>query len=179
MVGKLRCNASSENLSYKKSSVERHTKSKKHEADLANIARNKTESQSMKECLHKRATQENPTASTLPSEIQFYRYELVESALLAGVALSKVDAMHPFLEKYGHRLTSRALLSELIPAMLHREKETLKDVSVVKDVSLIFDRTVRLGDALAIVVRVFQDDLYEPTQRLIRLIFSAMSVSQL
>ena len=92
---------------------------------MANIARNKTESQSIKECLQKRARQENATGSTLLSEIQFYRYELVESPLLAGVALSKVDAMRPlFPEKYGHRLTSRAHLSELIPAILLREKET-------------------------------------------------------
>ena len=34
-------------------------------------------------------------------KVQLYHYELVESALLAGVALSKVDAMRPFLEKYG------------------------------------------------------------------------------
>ena len=84
---------------------------------LANTTRNKAESQSIKECLQKRARRENATGSTLPSEIQLYRYELVESSLLAGVPLSKVDAMRPFVEKYGHRLTSRAHLSELTPAI--------------------------------------------------------------
>ena len=42
-----------------------------------------------------------------------HRYELVESALSGGVALSKVDAMRPFLEKYGQRLTSSATLVSL------------------------------------------------------------------
>ena len=63
--------------------------------------------------------EENAARSTLPSEIQSYRYELVESALLAGVALSKVDTMRPVREKYGHWITSRAQLSELISAILH------------------------------------------------------------
>ena len=67
MGGKLGCNACSENLSDKKSSIE--GKSKKHEAALANITRNKAESQSIKECPQKKARQENATVSTLPSEI--------------------------------------------------------------------------------------------------------------
>ena len=74
----------------------------------------------------------------MPSEIQLYRYELVKSALLAGVALSKVDAMRPFLEKYGHRLTSRAQLREVIPAILDRVKETSKEeLKSVKEVLVI------------------------------------------
>ena len=75
--GKLRCNACSKNLRDKKSSLDRHTKSKKQETGLASIRRNKTESQSIAECLQKRARQESAAGSTLPSEIQLYRYELV------------------------------------------------------------------------------------------------------
>ena len=75
--------------------------------------------------------------------------------------------MHPFLEKYGHWLTSRAHLIELIPAILLREKKTLKEQpKCIRDVSVIFDGT---AEALAIVVRSFQEDPYKPTQRLIRL----------
>ena len=167
--GKLRCNACSEVLSDKKSSIERHTKSKKHEKGLADIERNKSEQHSIKECLQKRAKRENASGSTLPSDIQLYRYELVESALSAGVALSKVDAMRPCLEKYGHRLTSSAHLSEFIPAVLDKEKETLKEeLKVAKEASVISDGTARLGEALAIVVRYIQQDL-KPTQRLIGL----------
>ncbi len=68
--GKLRCNACNEVLADKKSSIERHTKSKKHEKGLADIERNKSEQQSIKECLQKRAKQENASGSTLPSDIQ-------------------------------------------------------------------------------------------------------------
>ncbi|PFX26134.1 6-phosphogluconate dehydrogenase, decarboxylating [Stylophora pistillata] len=53
--GRLRCNACSEVFSDKKSFFERHTKSKKREKGLADIERNKSEQQSIKECLQKRA----------------------------------------------------------------------------------------------------------------------------
>ena len=106
----------------------------------------------------------------MPSEINLYRYELVESALFAGVTVSKVDTMRPFVEKYGHRLTRRAHFSELVPVILHREKETLNEkLKSKKEVSVIFDGTAHLGEALANVVRFFQEDLYKPTQHLIRL----------
>ena len=83
--GKPRCYACSEVLSDKKSSIERHTKSKKHEKGLDDIERNKSEQQSIKKCLQKRAKRENASGSTLSSDIQLYRYELVESALSGGV----------------------------------------------------------------------------------------------
>ena len=136
---------------------------------LIDIERNKSEQQSIKECLQKGAKWENASGSTLPSDIKLYRYELVESALSGGVALSKVDAMRPFLEKYGYRLTSSAHLSEIIPAVLTKEKETSKEgLKVAKEASVTFDGTDMLREALAIVVRYIQQDL-KPTQRLIRL----------
>ena len=44
-----------------------------------------------------------------------------------------------------------------------------KELKSVKEVSLIFNGMALLGEALAIVVHFFQEDLYKPTQRLIRL----------
>ena len=44
-------------------------------------------------------------------------------------------------------------------------KEERKSVKVVL---LVFDETARLGEALAIVVRFLQEDLYKPNQRAIR-----------
>lgn len=74
--GKFKCKASSEVLSAKKSSIERHTKSKKHEKGLADIERNKSEQQSIKECLQKRAKQENASGISGSSEVAF-RYTTV------------------------------------------------------------------------------------------------------
>ena len=101
--------------------------------------------------------------------MRLFRFEVVESFLSGGIALAKVDALRPLLEKYGHRLTNRAHLSELIPAGLENEKDKLKkELKDVKEASVIFDGTARLGEALAVIVRYVQEN-FQPTQRLIRL----------
>ena len=77
--------------------------------------------------------------------------------------------MRPFLEKHDHRLTSSTHLNELIPTVLDKEEETLKEeLKVAKEASVFLDGTARLGEALAIVVRFIQED-FKPTQRLVRL----------
>ena len=70
--GKLRCNACSEFISNKKSSIDKHVKSKKHEKGLSDIAKNKLDSQTIMEFEEKRSertckrvdfTNRNATAS--------------------------------------------------------------------------------------------------------------------
>ena len=166
---KLRCNACSEIISEKKSSIEKHIKSKKNERGLSEIAKSKSESQTITACLQRRDNREKACGSTLPAEMRLFRFEVVESFLSGGIALAKVDALRPLLEKYGHRLTNRAHLSELIPAVLENEKDKLKkELKDVKEAFVIFDGTARLGEALAVTVRYVQEN-FQPTQRLIRL----------
>ena len=166
---KLRCNACREIISEKKRSIEKHIKSKKHERGLSEIAKSKSESQTITACLQRRDNRKKACGSTLPAEMRLFRFEVVESFLSGGIALAKVDALRPLLEKYGHRLTNRAHLSELIPAVLENEKDKLKkELKDVKEASVIFDGTARLGEALAVIVRYVQEN-FQPTQRLIRL----------
>ena len=122
---KLRCNACSVIICEKKSSIEKHIKSKKHERGLSEIAKSKSESQTITACLQRRDNREKACGSTLPAEMRLFRFEVVESFLSGGIALAKVDALRPLLEKYGHRLTNRAHLSEPIPAVLEDEKDKL------------------------------------------------------
>ena len=85
------------------------------------------------------------------------------------IPLSKVDILSPLLEKYGHRLTHSVNLREIVPAVLEKDREKLlSELESVKEASVIFDGTARMGEALAIIVRFVQED-YIPTQRLIRL----------
>ena len=101
--------------------------------------------------------------------MRLFRFEMVESFLSGGIALAKVDALRPLLETSGHKLTNCAHLSELIPAVLENEKDKLKkELKDVKQASVIFDGTARLGEALAVIVRYVQEN-FQPTQRLIRL----------
>ena len=112
---------------------------------------------------------EHPSGSTLPAEIRLFRFEIVECVISGGIPLSKLDILRPLLEKCGHRLTHSANLREIIPAVLEKEREKLlSELESVKEASVIFDGTARMGEALAIIVRFVQED-FIPTQRLIRL----------
>jgi len=124
--GNLRCDACRETLSKKKSSVKKHVSSIKHIKALENIEKSKKKDQNIK--------------------------ELVEALLKAGIPLLKVDSLRPFLEKYGHRLTSRNHLAEFIPMIRQKEIDFVKsEIAANSAFSVIFDGSTRLGEALAII----------------------------
>ena len=157
--GNLRCNACSETLSLTKSSIDKHIKSSKQTNGVARIAKDKKQSQSIVDCLKRRDMREHPSGSTLPAEIRLFRFEIVECAISGGIPLSKVDILRPLLEKYGHRLTHSANLREIIPAVLEKEREKLlSELESVKEASVIFGGTARMGEALAIIVPFVQED---------------------
>ena len=59
-------------------------------------------------------------------------------------------------------------MKDIIPSVLEKEREKIKaEIQNVQEVSMIFDGTARLGEALAIVIRYVQEN-FKPTQRLIR-----------
>ena len=105
----------------------------------------------------------HPNGSTLPADKRLFRFEIVECVLTGGIPLSKVDVLHPLLEKYGHRLTHSTNHREIIPAVLEKEKEKLRtELETVKEASVIFDGTATMGEALAIVIHFMQED-FKPT----------------
>jgi hypothetical protein len=58
-------------------------------------------------------------------------------------------------------------MKDIIPSVLEKEREKIKaEIQNVQEVSMIFDGTARLGEALAIVIRYVQEN-FKPTQRLI------------
>lgn len=172
--GKLRCDACKEIISKKKSSVKKHVASQKHLKSKDAIRREKKRDQSVKDLLTKNS---EAKGATLPEETRLHRFELVESFLKAGIPLLKVDTLRPFLEKYGHRLTSRSHLTEMIPLILKKERDLVKSEIAKNDAfSVIFDGSTRLGEALAIVVR-FVDDRWNVQQRLVKLEVLARSVN--
>ena len=154
MSGKLRCDACKETVCKKKSSVSKHIASQKHIKSKEVIAKSKKKDQSIVDLMKRNDEQMNPKGSTLPKDMRLYRYELVESLLTTGIPISKVDNLRPFLEKYGHRLTSSSHLTELIHLILKREKDCVKsEIATTDSFSVIFDGSTRLGEALPIVVR--------------------------
>ena len=160
----LRCDACKETISKKKSTVRKHINSVKHDAKRA-IQNSKKRDQSLLTFLRRKDEEDNPKGETLPEDMRLFRFDLVEAFLSAGIPLSKIDHLRSFLEKYGHRLTAHGHLSQMIPSIIEKEKETLKtELSLVDGCSVIFDGSTRLGEALAIIVR-FVDDEWNVQQR--------------
>ena len=86
----------------------------------------------------------------------------------AAVRLSKVDAFRDLLEENSFRLTDRRHMCDHIPFIITQEKADIKAEIVGKPVSVVFDGTTKLGEAMAIVIR-FVDNSFAITLRLIRL----------
>ena len=166
----LRCDACKETISKKKSTVRKHMNSVKYNDAKRAIQNSKKRDQSLLTFLRRKDEEDNPKGETLPEDMRLFRFDLVEAFLSAGIPLSKIDNLCSFF------LTAHGHLSQMIPSIIEKEKETLKtELSLVDGCSVIFDGSTRLGEALAIVVR-FVDDEWNVQQRLIRLQVLAKSL---
>jgi hypothetical protein len=138
LSGGLICDACKETISKKKSSAKKHIQSQKHIKLKDVIKKSKKKDQSIRDLMARNTTGSKAKGSTLTEDMRLYRYELVETLLNAGIPLSKADIMRPFLEKYGHRLTSHSHLAEFIPWILQKEKDTVKAEIAANDIFPLF-----------------------------------------
>ena len=107
--------------------------------------------------------------ATLPTDMRVFRFEVGETLLMASIPISKTNVLHPLFEKYAHSLTASTHMKDIIPSVLVREQEKVKaKLQKVKHVSVIFDGTAQLGEALAIVAHYVGRD-FKPTQCLVGL----------
>ena len=97
-----------------------------------------------------------------------YRLKVLKTFLRAAIPFTKLDAFRELLEENAVRLTGRRHMSDLIPFLYSQERADIKTEIGERPLSVIFDGTTRLGEALAIVVR-FIDDSFAIQQRLVRL----------
>ena len=101
----------------------------------------------------------NTCGETLPVQQQVYSYrvKVVTALLKAGIPLSKLDCLRDILEENAFRLTDRRHMFDLVPFVLNEEIARLKNEIDGKYLSLIFDGTSRLGEAMAVVRFVSSD----------------------
>ena len=83
--------------------------------------------------------------------------------------LSKLECFRELLEENALRVTDRRHMSDLIPFILQEEQTRIKNEIEGKCVSVIFDGTTRLGEALAVVLRFVDEEKWVIQQRLVRL----------
>ena len=107
-------------------------------------------------------------------EERVYRTRVVEGFLRAGIPLVKIDEVHGLLEEGSFRLTHSSHLSDYIPPILKSEKQSIQKEIEGKEVSVVFDGTSRLGEALAVVLRYCSG--WTIKQKLVRLPMLAKSM---
>ena len=114
------------------------------------------------------------------NNMQVFRVKVLSTFLCAGVPLNKLELFRELFEENGYRLTDRRSMYDLIPFIQKRESNIISEEIKGKDLSVIFDGTTRLGEALAIVIR-FVDDGWKINQRLIRLqmVVKSLTVEEL
>ena len=90
--------------------------------------------------------------------------------------LTKIEHFRELLEDHAYRLTDRRNMHDYVPFILQQEEKCIYDEITGKVLSVVFDGTARLGEALAIILRFVSDD-WVIQQRLVRVQLLTKSLS--
>ena len=94
----------------------------------------------------------------------------------AGIPLNKVDICRELLEENAYRLCDSSHLYELIPFIHKQEQSSIQNQIRGRKISVIFDGTTHVCEALAIIIR-FVDDEWNVKQRAVRVMLLAKSLT--
>jgi hypothetical protein len=164
--GKLFCTACREELAL---TIKTHiTTGDKHQRAKKRLESKESVDRDLTDLLKSYDKEVQPTVSM---EVRVY---VVEQFLQAGIPLTKIDSLRGLLEENALKLTHSSHLADYIPPLLKKEKQGIREEIQDEDVSVIFDGTTRLGEALAIVVRFCTG--WTIKQKLVRLSMLAKSL---
>ena len=175
-AGKLFCKACREVLSLKSSSLSNHLKSQKHKDGKRRLQKKEAAERDIAKELTFYNEDNRVVGETLTESTQVFRVKVVSTFLRAGIPLNKLDIFRELFEENGYRLTDKRNMFDFIPFIQKREVNAIFEEIKGKDVSVCFDGTTRLGEAVAIVLR-FVDDGWNIKQRLVRLQIVAKSLT--
>ena len=163
--GKLFCNACREELSLRANILKNHIKSTKHQEGKKKLESKVAREKDIALALQSHNDTTHLEGESLPMNLQVHRVKVVTAFLQAGVPLNKATCFRPILEENAYRLTDRSHLSNLIAFIIEQERNTVKEEIKKRSVSVIFDGTTRLGEALVIVLR-YLDEEWKLQQRI-------------
>ena len=112
----------------------------------------------------------------MPEDHQVYRNKVVTAFLKSGVPLSKVESSRDLLEENAFRLTDRRNFLDYVPSILKEEESCIRSEIDGQQISVVFDGTSRLGEALAIIIRFIDQD-WCVQQRIVRIQMLSKSLS--
>lgn len=99
-----------------------------------------------------RVHQSEVMSSVEPDELVF-RYRTTETFLASGTPLSVCDIFRPLLQRAGFALTSSSHLQAFIPKIELEQIELMKSELAGQYITISFDGTARLGEAINVTAR--------------------------
>ena len=103
-----------------------------------------------------------------------YRFKVVRTFLKVGVVINKIDQFREIFEEQGYPLSHSSNLSSVIDEINKEEKEKVKEEITGRNVSVIFDGTTHVSEAMNIILRFVSDD-WKIEQRLVKLLLVTKS----
>ena len=164
--GQLFCNASREEIGLKKTIIENHVKSSKHASGKERLEKKEARERDIAKSLEEYDNQFHPKGQSLSVAHRVYRGKVVRSFMKAGVPLNKIDCFRELLEEEAFSLTS-SHLSDFIDVIAKDERKKVKEEIEGRDVSIIFDGTTHVAEAVNIILQFVTE--WKVHQRLIRL----------
>ena len=175
-ANRLFCVSCREEVALKRSIIRSHIGSSKHVNGKARLHSKEAREKDIASSLQSYNAKVHARGETLPEDHRVYRVKVLMAFLRAGIPLNKMEHFRSLLEENAYSLGGRKTLSDLIPFVLRNERTLLKEEIQGRDVSVIFDGTTHLGEAMAVVLR-FVDDDWVIQQRLVRLMLLAKSMT--
>ena len=163
-------------LSCKKSSIQTHIKTSKHEKGKERLKRKTATEMDITKALRIYDQEHHPVGETLPDSVRVYRVRVLTAMLKSGVPVSKIDCFRDLLEENALALTSVPNMRQLLPFVLRQEIDRIKVAIGGRPISIIFDGTTHVSEALVLVVRYLTDD-WVIRQEVCRLMLLAKSMT--
>ena len=138
---KLFCTGCREELSIRKNVIINHIYSVKHKERKKRLATKSAKEKTIAEALALNDQECHLVGELLPVSI-----------LKAGIPLNKLDVLCEILKKNALCLTDHSHMFDLIPFVHSQEVNLIKGEIANRPVSVVFDETTQLGEAMAIVL---------------------------
>ena len=154
---RLFCSTCRDVVVLKKSVIELHISSQKHKHGKEQFGTNVAREKSICESLKAYDVVVHPVGENLPDEVRIRRVKVVQILLKAGIPLAKADCLRELLEEDSTTLTSASNLSQLLPFILHEEMAKFKSEVQGQPISINFDGTTHMCEAMVIVLHFIDD----------------------
>lgn len=175
-AGTLFCTGCREEVGLKKTIIQQHIKSSKHCRGKEKLAVKERREKDIANVLIGYDNENHPKGETLSMAQRVYRFKVVRTFLKAGVAINKIDQFREIFEEQGYSLSHSSNLSSMIDVINKEEKEKVKKEIAGRNVSVIFDGTTHVAEAVNIILRFVSDD-WKIEQRLVELLLVTKSMT--